>query len=126
MFQVRNLHSCVKVAEDFVSPEHLNHCFRLTQEFRQLSDTHSNHEDKLQVNHAAHLNPPPLPPQIAFCFAVLSVNMDTAETFWDEVVGMQKLWNQTCLGSCSRNTIVQSDSPTPAPCSFIFLFSFLL
>lgn len=50
MFQVRNLHSCVKVAEDFVSPEHLNHCFRLTQEFRQLSDTHSNHEDKLQVN----------------------------------------------------------------------------
>ncbi|KAK6185777.1 hypothetical protein SNE40_007932 [Patella caerulea] len=47
--QVRNLHSCVKVAEDFVAPEHLNHCFRLTQEFRQLSDTHSNHEDKLQV-----------------------------------------------------------------------------
>ncbi|XP_067656839.1 probable JmjC domain-containing histone demethylation protein 2C isoform X2 [Haliotis asinina] len=47
--QVRNLHSCIKVAEDFVSPEHLNHCFRLTQEFRQLSDTHSNHEDKLQV-----------------------------------------------------------------------------
>ncbi|CAG5133391.1 unnamed protein product, partial [Candidula unifasciata] len=47
--QVRNLHSCVKVAEDFVSPEHLNHCFRLTQEFRQLSETHSNHEDKLQV-----------------------------------------------------------------------------
>ncbi|GFS09399.1 lysine-specific demethylase 3 [Elysia marginata] len=47
--QVRNLHSCIKVAEDFVSPEHLNHCFRLTQEFRQLSETHSNHEDKLQV-----------------------------------------------------------------------------
>ncbi|ESO96842.1 hypothetical protein LOTGIDRAFT_214375 [Lottia gigantea] len=47
--QVRNLHSCVKVAEDFVAPEHLNHCFHLTQEFRQLSDTHSNHEDKLQV-----------------------------------------------------------------------------
>ncbi|KAH9518478.1 Lysine-specific demethylase 3A [Bulinus truncatus] len=47
--QVRNLHSCVKVAEDFVSPEHLNHCFRLTQEFRHLSETHSNHEDKLQV-----------------------------------------------------------------------------
>lgn len=47
--QVRNLHSCIKVAEDFVSPEHINHCFRLTQEFRQLSNTHSNHEDKLQV-----------------------------------------------------------------------------
>lgn len=47
--QVRNLHNCIKVAEDFVSPEHLNHCFSLTQEFRNLSDTHSNHEDKLQV-----------------------------------------------------------------------------
>ncbi|KAL3863065.1 hypothetical protein ACJMK2_004844 [Sinanodonta woodiana] len=47
--QVRNLNSCIKVAEDFVSPEHLNHCFQLTQEFRHLSDTHSNHEDKLQV-----------------------------------------------------------------------------
>ncbi|XP_074643644.1 uncharacterized protein LOC141900577 isoform X2 [Tubulanus polymorphus] len=47
--QVRNLHSCIKVAEDFVSPEHLDHCFNLTQEFRQLSDAHSNHEDKLQV-----------------------------------------------------------------------------
>ncbi|CAH1784257.1 unnamed protein product, partial [Owenia fusiformis] len=47
--QVHNLHSCIKVAEDFVSPENLNHCFQLTQEFRYLSDTHSNHEDKLQV-----------------------------------------------------------------------------
>ena len=48
--QVRNLHSCIKVAEDFVSPENLNFCFKLTQEFRHLSDTHSNHEDKLQVS----------------------------------------------------------------------------
>ena len=48
-FQVRNLHSCVKVAEDFVSPENVAHCFQLTQEFRSLSDTHTNHEDKLQI-----------------------------------------------------------------------------
>lgn len=47
--QVHNLYSCIKVAEDFVSPEHVKHCFRLTQEFRHLSNTHSNHEDKLQV-----------------------------------------------------------------------------
>ncbi|XP_018107779.1 lysine-specific demethylase 3B isoform X2 [Xenopus laevis] len=47
--QVHNLHSCIKVAEDFVSPEHVKHCFRLTQEFRHLSNTHTNHEDKLQV-----------------------------------------------------------------------------
>lgn len=47
--QVRNLHSCVKIAEDFVSPENIAHCFKLTQEFRNLSDTHTNHEDKLQI-----------------------------------------------------------------------------
>uniref|UniRef100_A0A1Y1LQ77 [histone H3]-dimethyl-L-lysine(9) demethylase n=2 Tax=Photinus pyralis TaxID=7054 RepID=A0A1Y1LQ77_PHOPY len=47
--QVRNLHNCIKVAEDFVSPENIAHCFHLTQEFRDLSDTHSNHEDKLQI-----------------------------------------------------------------------------
>lgn len=47
--QVRNLHNCIKVAEDFVSPENVSHCFHLTQEFRHLSDTHSNHEDKLQI-----------------------------------------------------------------------------
>jgi lysine-specific demethylase 3 len=47
--QVRNLHSCIKIAEDFVSPEHLAHCVTLTHEFRRLSDTHVNHEDKLQI-----------------------------------------------------------------------------
>ncbi|CAO2593645.1 Lysine-specific demethylase 3B [Lemmus lemmus] len=48
--QVHNLYSCIKVAEDFVSPEHVKHCFRLTQEFRHLSNTHTNHEDKLQAH----------------------------------------------------------------------------
>lgn len=47
--QVRNLHNCIKVAEDFVSPESVFQCFGLTHEFRELSDTHSNHEDKLQI-----------------------------------------------------------------------------
>lgn len=41
--------NCIKVAEDFVSPENVSECFHLTQEFRSLSDTHSNHEDKLQI-----------------------------------------------------------------------------
>ena len=47
--QVRNLHNCVKVAEDFVSPENVSQCFHLTQEFRDLTESHSNHEDKLQI-----------------------------------------------------------------------------
>ncbi|VDP88977.1 unnamed protein product [Echinostoma caproni] len=47
--QVRNLNSCIKAAVDFVSPEHLPQCFQLIEEFRRLSSTHQNHEDKLQV-----------------------------------------------------------------------------
>lgn len=49
--QVRNLHNCIKVAEDFVSPENVHHSFRMTQEFRNLTDSHTNHEDKLQIKH---------------------------------------------------------------------------
>ncbi|XP_034938275.1 lysine-specific demethylase 3B isoform X1 [Chelonus insularis] len=52
--QVRNLHNCIKVAEDFVSPENVSHCFHLTQEFRALSDTHTNHEDKLQIKNIVY------------------------------------------------------------------------
>jgi lysine-specific demethylase 3 len=47
--QVRNIHSCIKVAEDFVTPQGIEQCFLLTDQFRRLPDTHSNHEDKLQV-----------------------------------------------------------------------------
>ena len=35
--QVRNMRSCVKVAEDFVSPERLTHCLNTTEDFRNLS-----------------------------------------------------------------------------------------
>ena len=47
--QVRNVHNCIKIAEDFVTPENLEWCFYQTEEFRHLSDTHTNHEDKLQI-----------------------------------------------------------------------------
>jgi lysine-specific demethylase 3 len=47
--QVRNICSCIKIAEDFVSPQHIPECLKLTEEFRHLSDLHNNHEDKLQV-----------------------------------------------------------------------------
>ena len=49
IYKVWNIHSCIKVAEDFVSPETVPHCFQMTQEFRQLSESHTNHEDKLQI-----------------------------------------------------------------------------
>ncbi|XP_062026191.1 uncharacterized protein LOC133742513 [Rosa rugosa] len=47
--QVRNLKSCIKVALDFVSPENVGECFRLTEEFRTLPTNHRAHEDKLEV-----------------------------------------------------------------------------
>lgn len=47
--QVRNLKSCTKVAADFVSPENLHECLRLTEEFRRLPKNHKAREDKLEV-----------------------------------------------------------------------------
>ncbi|CAK7356662.1 unnamed protein product [Dovyalis caffra] len=47
--QVRNLKSCIKVALDFVSPENIGECIRLTEEFRLLPPNHRAKEDKLEV-----------------------------------------------------------------------------
>ncbi|KAI3740934.1 hypothetical protein L2E82_31409 [Cichorium intybus] len=47
--QVRNLKSCTKVAVDFVSPENIQECIRLTEEFRKLPINHKAREDKLEV-----------------------------------------------------------------------------
>ncbi|KAJ6737853.1 JMJC DOMAIN-CONTAINING HISTONE DEMETHYLATION PROTEIN [Salix koriyanagi] len=47
--QVRNLQSCTKVAVDFVSPENIRECLRLTEEFRQLPVNHRAREDKLEI-----------------------------------------------------------------------------
>ncbi|KAL2341318.1 hypothetical protein Fmac_009258 [Flemingia macrophylla] len=47
--QVRNLKSCTKVAADFVSPENIHMCFKLTDEFRRLPKNHRAREDKLEI-----------------------------------------------------------------------------
>lgn len=49
--QVMNLHSCIQVNVDFVSPEHAHNSYYLTQELRPHKD-HVNYEDKLQVQHS--------------------------------------------------------------------------
>ncbi|CAM8887893.1 unnamed protein product [Rhodiola kirilowii] len=51
--QVRNRQSCIKVALDFVSPENVNECIRLTEEFRLLPKDHRAKEDKLEVKKMA-------------------------------------------------------------------------
>ncbi|MCE3216131.1 hypothetical protein HAX54_005052 [Datura stramonium] len=51
--QVRNLKSCIKVALDFVSPENVDECIRLTEEFRVLPQKHRAKEDKLEVKKMA-------------------------------------------------------------------------
>ena len=53
--QVRNIHNCIKVAEDFVSPENLESCFYQTEEFRHLTENHTNHEDKLQIKVSSNI-----------------------------------------------------------------------
>lgn len=47
--QVRNLKSCIKVAVDFVSPENIQECIHMTEEFRILPQNHRAKEDKLEV-----------------------------------------------------------------------------
>ncbi|MCL7030462.1 hypothetical protein MKW94_005312 [Papaver nudicaule] len=47
--QVRNRQSCIKVAMDFVSPDNVQECIRLTEEFRLLPKGHRAKEDKLEV-----------------------------------------------------------------------------
>ncbi|KAL4590427.1 hypothetical protein LXL04_003356 [Taraxacum kok-saghyz] len=51
--QVRNLKSCIKVALEFVSPEHVGECIRLTEDFRLLPQNHKAKEDKLEVKKMA-------------------------------------------------------------------------
>ncbi|KAL4590415.1 hypothetical protein LXL04_003344 [Taraxacum kok-saghyz] len=51
--QVRNLKSCIKVALDFVSPENVGECIRLTEDFRVLPQNHRAKEDKLEVKKMA-------------------------------------------------------------------------
>ncbi|XP_025802753.1 lysine-specific demethylase JMJ25-like isoform X4 [Panicum hallii] len=46
--QVRNLKSCTKIALDFVSPENIQHCLSLTEDFRRLPKKHTAKEDKLE------------------------------------------------------------------------------
>ncbi|THG18328.1 hypothetical protein TEA_012540 [Camellia sinensis var. sinensis] len=45
--------SCIKVALDFVSPENVGECIRLTEEFRLLPENHKAKEDKLEVKKMA-------------------------------------------------------------------------
>ncbi|CAA0824687.1 transcription factor jumonji (jmjC) domain-containing protein [Striga hermonthica] len=51
--QVRNRQSCTKVAVDFVSPDNIQECIRLTQEFRKLPNTHRSKQDILEVKKLA-------------------------------------------------------------------------
>ncbi|XP_058001606.1 lysine-specific demethylase JMJ29 isoform X3 [Hevea brasiliensis] len=54
--QVRNLKSCIKVALDFVSPENVGECIRLTEEFRLLPPNHRAKEDKLEITSLSDLD----------------------------------------------------------------------
>ena len=47
--QVLNIRSCIHVASEFIAPEHISHCVRITEEIRQLPATHHRHTDVLNV-----------------------------------------------------------------------------
>lgn len=58
--------SCTKVAMDFVSPENVHECLRITSEFRKLPKGHKAKEDKLEV-----ASPPP-PPKQQMCLHLVT------------------------------------------------------
>jgi lysine-specific demethylase 3 len=47
--QVQNIFSCIKIAEDFVTPEGAHNSRIITDELRMLTKDHQNRTDKLQV-----------------------------------------------------------------------------
>ncbi|CAA2991440.1 lysine-specific demethylase JMJ25-like [Olea europaea subsp. europaea] len=51
--QVRNRQSCTKVAVDFVSPDNVQECIKLTKEFRLLPQNHRSKQDILEVKKLA-------------------------------------------------------------------------
>ncbi|CAM0958619.1 unnamed protein product [Alopecurus aequalis] len=51
--QVRNLNSCTKVALDFLSPENVEECIRLTENIHKLPEGHPVKVDKLEVKKIA-------------------------------------------------------------------------
>lgn len=51
--QVRNIFSCIKIAEDFVSPQQVGHCLNLSKQFRKLTNSHTNNEEKLNIKNVA-------------------------------------------------------------------------
>ncbi|XP_011099640.1 lysine-specific demethylase JMJ25-like isoform X2 [Sesamum indicum] len=53
-YQIRNLKSCTSVAVNFVSPESVGECIRLSREYRSLPYNHRSKEDKLQVKKMAY------------------------------------------------------------------------
>ncbi|KAK4356884.1 hypothetical protein RND71_022494 [Anisodus tanguticus] len=62
--QVRNLKFCINVAVDFVSPENVNECIRLTEEFRKLPRNHDAQVDKLErLNSEAGISTVPSMPK---------------------------------------------------------------
>ncbi|XP_009111406.2 lysine-specific demethylase JMJ25 [Brassica rapa] len=48
-YQVRNRQSCIKVALGFISPESIEECIRLTQEYMRLPKDHKFSKDKLEI-----------------------------------------------------------------------------
>ncbi|GAB4839614.1 hypothetical protein Ancab_029137 [Ancistrocladus abbreviatus] len=48
-YQIRNLKSCINVSLNFVSPENVSECIRLTEEFRALPPNYRVKEDKLEM-----------------------------------------------------------------------------
>ncbi|KAH7835738.1 hypothetical protein Vadar_029378 [Vaccinium darrowii] len=105
--QVRNLKSCIKVAVDFVSPENINECIRLTGEFRALPHNHWAKEDKLEVKKMS---------LYALKKAVKKLEKLTpCES--EKVEASRSETKSPCQEACQPLADLPPSSPTSTPCS---------
>ena len=102
--QVYNLRSSIKVAEDFVSPEHIERCLTITQQFRALPMTHRRKQDALGAKDI-------LLHSVAHSLSVLGegVAHGGASAPWDETNGGIRLMTQEELLSSE-----EEQEPPPA------------
>ncbi|KAK8479219.1 hypothetical protein V6N12_058181 [Hibiscus sabdariffa] len=103
-YQVRNLKSCIKVSLNFVSPESIGECVRLTEEFRVLPQGHSAKVDKLEVRRMALQ---------AMCSAVNCLDPNARQKEVGTPGFRQGTSNSTPSGKHGVGGLLDTDCPLP-------------
>ncbi|KAG5538867.1 hypothetical protein RHGRI_019418 [Rhododendron griersonianum] len=95
--------SCIKVALDFVSPDNIKECIRLTEEFRVLPHDHRAKEDKLEVK------------KMSLHALYKAVNELEQLTSCEKVEASPSVTTSPCLEACQPSADLPPSSPSSTP-----------